>query len=104
MLIKKKSIAPRRPFATDWNWSGQSMYLNDQIRLLTRATEAGSPDTEHPSLNTGHHALRHRQVRLQIPRNLPGPIGFTEPRRHREGVMLGGVRTSAGNVCIQSDG
>ena len=35
---------------------------------------------------------------MQTPRKLPGPIGFTEPRRHREGVMLVGVRTSAGNV------
>jgi len=50
----------------------------------------GPSDAQDPALNTGHRALGRCQVRLQVPRKLPGPVGFTEPRRHREGVVLVG--------------
>ncbi len=49
-----------------------------------------SCDAKYPALDAGYRALGGRQARLQQPRKLPGAVGLSESRRHREGVMLVG--------------
>jgi len=62
--------------------------------------QPGSPYAQDPALHTSHLALGRRQVRLQVPRKLSGPVGFTEPRRQREGVVLIGRAVIRGKCVL----